>query len=257
MADHLRRAADEVLAMDARPAGVIVNGDCARTSGRRSDYRAFRDLLIDPLARHDLPLYLTLGNHDSRDRFLGALGDDVIDAPVDGRVVSVVRGRHANFFLLDTLDRTGRVSGKVGRQQLAWLDGALTALDDAPAIVFGHHPRGGDEVDLLRRLGSLRDGRDLWGVLSRHPNVKAYVYGHTHRWDVTQRDGIYLINLPATSFAFDPKQPTGWVGMTLRPTGAKLKFNRLGGGAVTPGGSSVTLRWTARPVVAAAPRIVA
>src|SRR5438045_3504642 len=30
MADHLRRATDEVLAMPARPAGVIVNGDCAR-----------------------------------------------------------------------------------------------------------------------------------------------------------------------------------------------------------------------------------
>src|SRR3954451_4365370 len=69
MAEQLRRAVEDVLAMNAasspsqpgfassdRTAGVIFNGDCARQRGRAGDYRTFREFGVDPLVARELPV---------------------------------------------------------------------------------------------------------------------------------------------------------------------------------------------------------
>jgi 3',5'-cyclic AMP phosphodiesterase CpdA len=240
MADNIRRAAAEILAMEAPPAGVIVNGDCAHRSGQVEDYRTFLKLFVDPLVAKKLPVHLTLGNHDNRERFLRGV-NKAAGSAVEGRLVSVLRGRHANVFLLDTLDRTGEMSGTVGDRQVAWLDKSLAAMNDLPAVVTGHHPLADDHP--FRERGGIRDSKPLWDVLRRHRHVKAYLFGHNHFWGAFQRDGIHLVNLPSTAWTFLPVYPTGWVEMTLEPKGAELRVHRIGGGEL-PGETGIAkLAW--------------
>lgn len=252
MAEHLREAVSAVLAPAAGPpsptAGVIVNGDCALEHGRPGDYCTFADLLVKPVVAGGLPLHLNLGNHDHRGHFRGALcGDKGVSdlSCVQGRYASLVSGRYANWFLLDTLDDRYLFAGGVGSRQLAWLDQALRQHNDRPAFVVGHHPLD-PEYDLLGHNTSLLDAGALWNVLTRHPHVKAYLFGHTHRWYVSRRQGIYLINLPSTAYTFDQGQPHGWVEMCLGPGAARLRLHHVGGETPEPAARDADLadlRW--------------
>ncbi len=230
-------------------AGVIVNGDCALEFGRPGDYATFTKLLVAPVTQTGIPLHLTLGNHDRREHFRIALSPyaRLPEADhargVDGRLVSIIHGRCANFFLLDTLDERHILAGGVGQRQIDWLAAALERLNDRPAIVVGHHPLQA-ESDLFWQNISLLDGKPLWNVLTRFPHVKAYVFGHTHRWDVQKRDGVYLVNLPSTAYAFSAGQPKGWVEMWLDDNGARLQLHHITHPPMSPGAAnSAVLRW--------------
>src|SRR5690606_31940145 len=65
MTAHLRQAVSEVIALKEKPAGVLVNGDCAYLQGLRDDYQNFASC-VAPLTEAGLPLHLTMGNHDDR-----------------------------------------------------------------------------------------------------------------------------------------------------------------------------------------------
>jgi 3',5'-cyclic AMP phosphodiesterase CpdA len=237
MADHARAAVAGILQREQRPAGVIVNGDCSLEFGTSGDYEVFRQIVADPIAAAGIPIHLTLGNHDHRGRFANVLrrplaGCGMIPPsalPADprcDRLVSVVRSKYANFILLDSLDEHQEIAGSIGKLQLAWLDSALGELDDKPAIVFGHHPIE-PERNWLWGNTSLLDGAELWKVLDGHRHVKSYIYGHTHRWEMSRRSHVHLINIPSSAFVFDPGQPSGWVDLWLGPDGAQFQLHRL------------------------------
>jgi 3',5'-cyclic AMP phosphodiesterase CpdA len=252
MAAHLQIAVSGVLerskALPAPMAGVIVNGDCAFEFGRPGDYATFTQLLVEPLKGADIPMHLTLGNHDHRRHLLDALSEYAHPMAgdgraVDGRLVSIVPGRYANFYLLDTLDERYILAGGVGGQQIDWLAAALERHSDLPAIVIGHHPLE-PECDLLGHNTSLLDAKPLWNVLTRYRHVKAYVFGHTHRWDVKVRDGIYLVNLPSTAYTFDAGQPQGWVELWVGSDRARLELRHIVGRTISPAAAdSAELRW--------------
>jgi hypothetical protein len=226
MAEHLAAVVKEVAALPQRPAGVLVNGDCALKDGQPGDYATLAGLL-KPLREAGRPLHLTLGNHDHRDHFLAALGEPKAERPVAGRHVAVVRSPRANFVLLDTLDLTDGTPGRLGAGQLAWLAKVLDAHADKPAVVVGHHnleptvPEG-------KKPGGLLDTAALLKVLEPRRQVKAYVYGHTHVWEVKEHaSGIHLVNLPPVAYVFAAGRPSGWVHLALKPDGARLSMHGL------------------------------
>ena len=229
LAGHLRAAVDGVLGKGPAPRGLILNGDCAFRSGEAGDYRALRQLLSEPMARAGVPLHYTLGNHDHRRHFLDSLpGDEGRWSAMESRWVTVVRGEYANFFLLDSLDPGNLVGGgHLGREQLHWLNVSLADADDKPALVFGHHPPSPNP--LLVVPTGLGDADGLWQVLFAHPHVKAYVYGHTHCWDVGRRGDVHTVNLPATAYVFDARQPSGWINLWLGRDGAELTLWKIRG----------------------------
>jgi 3',5'-cyclic-AMP phosphodiesterase len=246
MTDHLVAVGKEVVAHPRRPAAGLIIGDLALKNGQPGDYGAFADL-VKPVRMAGLPLHLTLGNHDSRDRFAAALAAGG-DRPAGGRIAELVPTPRANLFVLDTLDATDHVPGRVGEQQLAWLATALDAHPDKPAVVFGHHdpmfapppevkeperpkPEGttqpGKKPEVKKPSGLL-DTAALFKVLEPRRQVKAYVYGHTHVWAVKEHpSGIHLVNLPPTAYVFTPGLPSGWVHATLRAGGARLELRAL------------------------------
>jgi len=222
MADHLGAVVREILAWPVLPGAIVINGDLAFKTGQPEDYEAFGKL-IEPL-RVLAPVHLLLGNHDQRDVFWKAfpLNATQIEA-VPEKQVAILNSTHANLFLLDSLEVTGARPGRLGTAQLEWLTHELETHPDKPALVVGHH-----HLDLLGEIGGLKDTSQFAKLLTKHRQVKAYIYGHTHNWHLSQHEqGVFLVNLPPTAYVFEPGRPSGWVRATLAPDGAAFELRSL------------------------------
>jgi len=220
MAEHLKNVVREVAALPVRPAGVMVNGDCAFDSGEKDDYATFTGLL-EPLRAAQMPIHLTLGNHDNREHFWNVLkAEKTARRPLVDKQALLVPTPQANWFVLDSLDQTLSTPGFLGKEQLQWLAGALDANAGKPALVMVHHNPG-----LSENVPGLKDTAAFLEVIRPRKHVKAYFFGHTHFWNVSQDDsGIYFINLPPVAYVFREGEPSGWVRATLAPDGMKLEL---------------------------------
>jgi hypothetical protein len=238
MASHLEQAANEVLALAKRPAGVLVNGDCALLKGEAADYATFASLL-KPLRTGGLPLWCALGNHDDREHFRQGVAIPKADpkAPND-RHVAVIAGRRFNWFVLDSLDVTNQTPGFLGEAQLAWLQRALEARADKPAVVIGHHNIEPGEAKM-----GLRDSKGLLDLIESQRHVKAYIFGHTHTWKLDRTPGgVHLVNLPPVAYVFNKQFPSGWVHARFDDAGVQLTLRSLNPGHPQDG-QTVDLRW--------------
>jgi 3',5'-cyclic-AMP phosphodiesterase len=223
MADHLKSVVEEVISLPERPAGVFVNGDCAYNSGEKDDYATFAGLL-KPLRSAQVPIHLTLGNHDNREHFWAALKTEkTAKRPLADRQAVMLATPQANWFLLDSLDQTLSTPGVLGKEQLDWLAKTLDANPDKPALVMVHHNPG-----LSENVPGLKDTFALFEVIRPRKQVKAYLFGHTHVWNVVQDEsGIHLVNLPPVAYVFKEGNPNGWVRATLASDGMKLEMRCL------------------------------
>jgi len=232
MADNLRRVSQEVLAEKANLHGVFLNGDCAYTDGRAGDYQTLSGLL-KPVSDAGLPISFNMGNHDDRVHFYGGFADQQTGSKlVEGKHITVVETPLVNWFLVDSLFKVNVVTGEIGQAQLAWLAQALDARADKPAIVMGHHN--------LQETPTVKDGKESYtgmqdsiafrDLLVSKRQVKAFVYGHTHNWAMTQPahlGGLHLVNLPPVAYVFNPARPNGWVRATPTADGITLELRAL------------------------------
>jgi len=220
---HFSQARAEVLALPRRPAGVIITGDCAFNSGQPGDYTLFDETLL-PVRADQVPIHIALGNHDNRANFWAALTTEKMAAhPVADRQVALLKTPRANWFILDSLEKTLSTPGLLGPEQLHWLGEALDANPKKPALIVLHHNPGLEGGNM-----GLKDTLSLLEVIRPRKQVKAYIYGHTHSWKVEQDpSGIHLVNLPAVAYVFREEEPSGWVLATLERTGVRLELHCL------------------------------
>jgi 3',5'-cyclic AMP phosphodiesterase CpdA len=223
MTEHFKSVSREVLALPARPAGVFVVGDCAFNSGEPADYAQFTSLL-DPLRASGLPLHLTMGNHDHRENFWAALKEKkAAKRPLADKQVALVKSRNVNWFMLDSLETTLQTPGLLGGEQLDWLAKALDANRRKPAVVLVHHNPG-----MREKIGGLKDTDALMEVIRPRRQVKAWIFGHTHTWQVNQDESeLHFVNLPPVAYLFHPEDPAGWMHATARRDGMKLELRSL------------------------------
>jgi Icc protein len=223
MFDHLKQAVEEVLASDLRPSAGFINGDLAYNTAEPDDYATLIKLL-KPLRECGLPLHLGLGNHDNFERFRAAFpkaAEETGDV-VAAKQVLVVETKRANVYQLDSLERTGVASGTLGPPQLAWLGKALDSRKDKPAIIFVHH-----NPDMQPTTNGLKDTAKLYEAILPRKQVKAVVFGHTHKRSATKVEDVHLINLPAVAYPFDGKEPIGWTDLLLSEKGGTFTFHCL------------------------------
>jgi predicted MPP superfamily phosphohydrolase len=222
MTDHLTACVNELLAWPVAPVAVIISGDLAFRMGEPGDYTQFGQL-IEPV-RAVAPVHLMLGNHDQRRHFWDAFPRD--EATVDAipqKQAAVLSAGRVNWFLLDSLNHTNITMGKLGAAQLDWLDRELAARPDKPALIVCHH-----NLDQIFDIMGLEDTRALAGILKRRPQVKAFIYGHTHNWHVDlHKSGVQLVNLPPTGYVFVPGRPSGWVRAALKDDGVEVELRSL------------------------------
>ena len=214
-------AREAVLKLGHKPKGIIVTGDVAFLQGKPEDYRQIT-AQVAPYTENGIPFHITLGNHDHLDNYYAAFSDLKKDAfPVANKHLAILETPNANLFLLDSLYQTDHTPGLLGVNQLRWLQGALNARKDKPAILFAHH-------SLENKYGELMDREELWNVVRPAQQVKAYIYGHTHIYQQLVRDGVHLVNLPALGWEFQSgRQPLGWSDVEITKGGIQLTLHTI------------------------------
>ncbi|MEX0791953.1 MAG: metallophosphoesterase [Pirellulaceae bacterium] len=243
MSTNLRQVVSQITADEKdKPAGVIVNGDCAYLRGLAADYVNFAGL-VHPLGVAGLPLHLTMGNHDDRGPLYETFANQRReDPPVENKHLSMIESPYANWLLLDSLFKVNVVTGELGDAQLKWLAMALEVNPDKPIIVVAHHNPQFEQSDSGTAWTGMKDSTELFEILDAHPQVKAFIYGHTHNWNVSKRGNIHMINLPPVAYVFTTGKPNGWVDARVSANGMRLKLNTIS--ATHPqNGQILDLKW--------------
>jgi Predicted phosphohydrolases len=161
-----------------------------------------------------------LGNHDNREHFWEVLQEEKsAKRPLADKQVAIVRTPRANWFILDSLEKTLSTPGYLGKEQLEWLGSALDKNAEKPALVMVHHNPG-----FGANMG-LKDTSAFLDVIRPRKQVKAYIYGHTHTWKIEQdSSGIHFINLPPVAYVFHEGDPSGWVHAVVEDKKMRLEL---------------------------------
>ena len=214
MADCLTESAKSIIALNPRPAHLVVNGDCALSNGKEGEYKEFLRL-VEPLRAAGITVHVTIGNHDNRERLwqlLPFLKKEQIGVHAD-----VLELPHVNLILLDSGKR-----GIMGDKQMDWLAKQLDQRQQKPAIVFAHFnpvPTYG-----VRPSRGMKDGKALLNTLTKRKHAKAIIHGHTHDWKHELNEKIHIIGQPPVSYYFGKGHPHGWVDMKLTKDSASLEL---------------------------------
>src|SRR5580765_4363975 len=219
MAEHFATVSRELLALDESPAALFITGDCALNSGEKEDYATFTKVL-EPIRARQMPIHLLLGNHDNREHFWEVLQEEKsAKRPLVDKQVAIVRTPRANWFILDSLEKTLSTPGYLGKEQLEWLGSALDKNAEKPALVMVHHNPG-----FGANMG-LKDTLAFLDVIRPRKQVKAYIYGHTHTWKIEQdSSGIHFVNLPPVAYVFHEGDPSGWVHAVVEDKKMRLEL---------------------------------
>ncbi|MGI8672734.1 MAG: metallophosphoesterase family protein [Luteitalea sp.] len=230
--ENLAKVAPQVAASGATAA--IIGGDLARLVGGAADYAALRMLLAPVTAA--MPVAMILGNHDHRANFLGAFPTSAgVSQKVPNKHVMVLEHSGLRLVLLDSLLATDVTPGQLGQAQRTWLAQHLASAPPLPTAIVVHHT-------LTDQDGALVDAERLFDVVRPHPQVKTVLYGHSHTYEVRERDGLQLINLPAVGYNFADTQPVGWVDSIWTDEGVDLTLRAIGGNQAA-NGQTTSVHW--------------
>lgn len=238
--DNLAKVLTQVLATAdssavalAKVDGMLVGGDLARLKGLPEDYARLHEMLAPVMAK--MPTGLILGNHDNRANFRRAFPAPSGAAPALADKHTATREAGGlRFVLLDSLLATDVTPGQLGSAQRTWLASQLAAAP-TPTVILVHHTLGGND-------GELMDAERLFDVLRPHRHVKAIMYGHSHKYEVIQREGLQLINLPAVGYNFGDGEPVGWVDSVWTDEGVDLTLRSVGGNQAA-NGQTTSVHW--------------
>lgn len=179
-------AAYQLAAVLARPAAGDDVTDLLAQIARRGSTRSVQsDPARRPFTGEDYVRLL----HQVRFTGAGPVGHGYApDAGADRLFWSYDVTDRVTVISLDTTNQAGGARGSVGAAQLAWLAATLAGLADRYVVVLSHHPS--HDLDNLapdpRAPREQRYGADaLLKVLHGHPQVVAWVNGHTHRNEIT------------------------------------------------------------------------
>ena len=99
------------------------------------------------------------------------------------------------FVVLDTVNPNGYADGSLDAAQFSWLQQQLAAAKDRLVVVASHHTADSMTNPLVATGGDSQQrvlGDEVVALLLAHPQVVAWVNGHTHRnqvWAHTRVDG--------------------------------------------------------------------
>ena len=171
---------------------VVLTGDLTDGNDPR-EYALARQLL----ARLDAPVYLIPGNHDGSDAMRREMsGFPGLADRAEGKIFYTADIGTLRLIALDT-HIPGQPHGKLGQEQLAWLDDALRA-SDKPTIIALHHPPTLSGIAHMDKIGLL-DAAAFGEVIAPHTHIERLLCGHVHRPIVASFAGKIMTLSPSTA----------------------------------------------------------
>lgn len=152
---------------------AIVTGDLT-DHGTPEEYAHFLEIM----ATLDLPWLAVPGNHDQRAAMRAACAG-ASWLPAEGPIHWQRDFGPYSVIALDTL-LEGAHHGRLCAEGLAFLDSALTALGDQPAVIATHHPWLPSGIPAMD-ADNLHNGAALMARLEAHPGPVRMISGHVHR----------------------------------------------------------------------------
>jgi 3',5'-cyclic AMP phosphodiesterase CpdA len=211
----LNLALGRLLTLEPRPDCVVITGDLADVG----DPAAYADLhaLLD---RCPVPVHLTTGNHDLPAAMIAEFGGTRYLA--DGKSTHyAVEYPQATIIVADT-NIPGSPAGRLGPEQLSWIDSVLAARPAVPAFLALHHPPTALGMPFLDGM-RLTDGAELGVLLAKHSNVVRVLAGHVHRVVSAPFAGSLVTTAPSTyrqaNLRLHDDAPPGYLN---EPTGMLL-----------------------------------
>lgn len=172
----------QVLAMNPRPAQLLIYGDVAFLEGKLEEYELFKKL-IKPIEDSGIAWEIAMGNHDRIANYRKVFPERFEKPqPLEGRYINIVETPHADFILLDSY-LEGQVRGAISPEQKAWLAETLKRYDAKPFFVGCHHP--------INETG-------LAELLKSSPKFAAFLHGHHHYYRTPIQEEIQTICFPST-----------------------------------------------------------
>jgi 3',5'-cyclic AMP phosphodiesterase CpdA len=221
----LERAIAHLNALEPAPAAVLITGDLTNDGDA-----AVWEALVEMLGELRSPVCAVPGNHDGRELMRHAF------APLElfmdeGPLCFALDLGPVRLIGLDSLIE-GEPAGRLGPEQLVWLDRRLGDAPDKPVLVALHHPpfrTGIDHMDAMM----LEDGAELGQVIARHDHVERVLCGHVHRSVQCRWAGTIAQICPNVAHAVELTlvgAPARWV---MEPPAVLLHEWRDGQGLVT------------------------
>jgi 3',5'-cyclic AMP phosphodiesterase CpdA len=190
-AQRLARAVKHLRRLRPRPDAVICTGDLVNEGSPREYARLLQ--LLRPLP---MPWYVLPGNHDDRDHLRAALAG-VGYLPRRGPLHYDVPLGPLRLIALDTLV-PGAPGGRLGEQQLRWLDGRLARAGKRNTVLAMHHPPFRTGIEAMDAMG-LEDAPALAEMVARYPGVERILCGHLHRAITRRFAGTVASTCPSTA----------------------------------------------------------
>lgn len=186
------RAIRALMTLETRPDAVVVTGDLTDRDDPR-EYAVARTLL----GKLPMPVYLLPGNHDSSAGMRAAMSDyPGLSETTDGKIRYGADIGALRLLVLDS-HVANEPHGRLGPDQLAWLDTELAATT-RPTLIALHHPPVKTGILHMDRMGLL-DADALAEVVSQHDHVARIMCGHVHRPIVSAFAGTIMTLAPSTS----------------------------------------------------------
>lgn len=203
-AANLRRVARSIGGMGLAPDAILLTGDLSDT-GCSESYQLLREIVAEELEPYGCPVLAVVGNHDHRGTFRSVyLGEP---GGRDDRPYHHVHDIGQVRLVMCDSYLAGAITGRLGADQLGWLDEQLAGRGDRTAIVALHHPsipRG-----VPKRDDYLLDDRDAFAEVVMRHDVGAVLCGHSHVATVARFAGTLHAAAPAAGYRYDA---TSWRG---------------------------------------------
>jgi 3',5'-cyclic AMP phosphodiesterase CpdA len=212
----LRAAVAAVAALNPAPDAILITGDLT-DAGLPEEYELLREILA-PLRP---PLFVLPGNHDDRAALRAGFADHDLPGSGADPIHYTVEAFPVRLVILDSVI-PGSGGGRLGPDQIAWLDRSLADQPDRPTVVAFHHPPFLTGIRHMDQIG-LADADSLATVIRRHPQVERVLGGHIHRPIQTRWAGTLASVAPSTAHqvALDLR-PDGEPAFHLEPAGYQL-----------------------------------
>jgi Icc protein len=193
-ARRLEQAVRRVAELQPPVDAVLLSGDVADTPAGAAYEQAYE--LLSPLR---VPVHAIPGNHDDRDmlraRFAAGAG-------YPGAAVNVAFDCGALRVVGCDSTQPGEDVGRLGAEQLDWLDRTLSARPEQATLLACHHPPVLTGVRQMDAIAMARaDSLALEALLQRHLQVQSITCGHAHTTMTTSFAGRPLLICPSTNSA--------------------------------------------------------